>query len=252
MLTTRQAKKTSRHGVDFARPLDRLTSISAFGLIGTAASLAGTRLNHTVDPQILLLAFAGLMVIAAAAMLARSRQDSQASPSRGSSSFVHRQPVSAAPSISTDSALLIRTPAPGPATTAASPSKPAEPGGRAGLARVVAAALVVGFLTGFFGVGGGFVIVPALVVALRYEMPIAVGTSLIVIAINSLGALAARVGHTQIPWHVVIPFTLAAVAGSLAGKRVADRISGPALTRAFAVLLIAVAGYVAVRAGLNL
>jgi len=224
----------------------------AFGLIGTAASLAGTQLNHKVDPQILLLGFAGLMVIAAGAMLARSRQDSQASRSDQSSSSVQRQPVSATPSTSTDSALLIRTPAQGPATTAASPSKPTGPGGRAGLARVVAASLVVGFLTGFFGVGGGFVIVPALVVALRYEMPIAVGTSLIVIAINSLGALAARVGHTQIPWHVVIPFTLAAVAGSLAGKRVADRISGPALTRAFAVLLIAVAGYVAVRAGLNL
>ncbi len=224
----------------------------AFGLIGTAASLAGTKLNHKVDPQILLLGFAGLMVIAAAAMLARSRKDSQASRPDQSSSSVRQQQVPATSSTSLGSGLRTRTTEESPTATVASPSKPAEPGGRAGLARVVAAALVVGFLTGFFGVGGGFVIVPALVVALRYEMPTAVGTSLIIIAINSLGALAARAGHTQIPWHVVTPFTLAAVAGSLAGKRVADRISGPALTRAFAVLLIAVAGYVAVRAGLNL
>ena len=78
-------------------------------------------------------------------------------------------------------------------------------------------------------------------------MPTAVGTSLVIIAINSLGALASRLGHSQIPWQVVVPFTAAAVAGSLAGKRVADRVSTPALTRAFAVLLIAVACYAAVR-----
>ena len=111
---------------------------------------------------------------------------------------------------------------------------------------------MVGFLTGFFGVGGGFVIVPALVVALRYEMPVAVGTSLVIIAINSAGALVVRVGHSSIPWHVVLPFTAAAIIGSFAGKRVADRVSGNSLTRAFAVLLIAVASYVAIRAGLQL
>lgn len=204
------------------------------------------------------------MVLAAAAMLARSRNNSDSQPNESEefSSVLRPQPVPAtpatqtvpaapaAPVTATVRALLTRTATQGPAPTARS-STAAEPAGRAGLARVVAAALVVGFLTGLFGVGGGFVIVPALVVALRYEMPVAVGTSLVIIAINSLGALAARVGHTPIPWHVVIPFTLAAVAGSLAGKRVADRVPGPALTRAFAVLLIAVAGYVAARAGLS-
>ncbi len=221
-----------------------------FGLIGTAASLAGTTLNHAVAPHVLLLGFAALMVIAAAAMLARSHKDTEASRPEQPSSRTPRQTAQATPAASTHPAQLTRTTTEG-RTTAAKPSTGAGSSRRAGLARVVAAALVVGFLTGLFGVGGGFVIVPALVVALRYEMPLAVGTSLIIIAVNSLGALAARVGHTQIPWHVVIPFTLAAVAGSLAGKRVADRVPGPALTRAFAVLLIAVAGYVAVRAGLS-
>jgi predicted anti-sigma-YlaC factor YlaD len=62
------------------------------------------------------------------------------------------------------------------------------------VAKVVTAGLVVGFLTGFFGVGGGFVIVPALMMALGFDMPVAIGTSPLVIAINSAAALAARSG----------------------------------------------------------
>ena len=87
--------------------------------------------------------------------------------------------------------------------------------------KILAAATGVGLLTGFFGVGGGFVIVPALVLALGFEMPVAVGTSLLVIAINSAAALA----------------------GALADNRVASRVDASRLTAAFTVLLIAVAAY---------
>ena len=117
---------------------------------------------------------------------------------------------------------------------------------------MVVAGLVVGFLTGFLGVGGGFVIVPALVLALGYEMPVAVGTSLLVISLNSGVALLARGAEGSFSWAVIVPFTLAAVVGSSGGKRLADRASGTALTRAFAVLLLLVAAYVIARAGLGL
>jgi uncharacterized membrane protein YfcA len=113
------------------------------------------------------------------------------------------------------------------------------------IGKVGGAGLAVGFMTGFFGVGGGFVIVPALTLALGMSMPQAVATSLVVIAINSAGALLARAGTAQFDWAVVVPFTLAAVAGSLGGKKITDRVSGATLTRAFAVLLIGVAVYTA-------
>lgn len=100
-------------------------------------------------------------------------------------------------------------------------------------------------MTGFFGVGGGFVIVPALTLALGLAMPEAVATSLVVIAINSGAALLARAGTAHLDWAVIVPFTIAAVAGSLAGKTVTDRLSARSLTRAFAVLLVAVAIYTA-------
>lgn len=111
------------------------------------------------------------------------------------------------------------------------------PGG----ARIVAAATAVGLLTGFFGVGGGFVIVPALVLALGFDMPAAVGTSLLVITINSAASLAARFGgHMHLDWPLLAVFTAAALAGTVAGNLVASRVDASRLT---AVLLAAVALY---------
>ncbi len=92
-----------------------------------------------------------------------------------------------------------------------------------------------------------------LVVALGFGMADAVGTSLVVIALNSAVALGARsTGGLDLDPAVVVPFTLAAVASALLGQRVADRVSGPALTRAFGALLVVVAGYVGVQAVLGL
>lgn len=85
-------------------------------------------------------------------------------------------------------------------------------------------------------------------IALGFSMPVAVGTSLLVIALNSAVALVARVGSSAFAWDVIVPFTLAAITGSLLGKKVADRVASHTLTRAFAVLLVAVAVYVATRA----
>ena len=88
--------------------------------------------------------------------------------------------------------------------------------------------------------GGGFVIVPALVLALSFDMPVAVGTSLLVIAINSAAALAARPGgHVHLDWPLLGVLTAAA----LAGNRVASRVDASRLTAAFTILLIAVAAY---------
>ncbi len=131
------------------------------------------------------------------------------------------------------------------ARTTGDPAPPRVPStGRAAAVEVVLAGSAIGLLTGFLGVGGGFVIVPVLVVLLGYAMPVAVGTSLLVIALNSGVSLVARLGHGTLVWHVVLPFTAAAVVGSLAGRRVSSSVDETVLTRAFAVLLLAVAAYV--------
>lgn len=116
-------------------------------------------------------------------------------------------------------------------------------------AKMVGAGLVVGFLTGLFGVGGGFVIVPALVMALGYTMPVAVGTSLLIIAINSATSLGVRAGTEAFDWALIAPLTAAAIGGSFAGRYLAGRLSSRVVTTCFATLLYALAIYVAVRSG---
>ncbi|GGJ79552.1 hypothetical protein GCM10010123_06790 [Pilimelia anulata] len=128
---------------------------------------------------------------------------------------------------------------------------PAEPAGALPtggwpLARTIAVGAGVGFLTGLLGVGGGFLIVPALVLVLRMPIRRATGTSLLVTAVNCIAALIPRLTDAQPDWPVLLPFTIAAIAGSLVGVKLARRASGPMLSRAFAALVLAVAGFTAV------
>ncbi len=101
-----------------------------------------------------------------------------------------------------------------------------------------------------FGVGGGFVIVPALVLTLHMPMPDAVGTSLLVIMINSLVALSTRLHADTVEWKVVVPFVLSAMIGVIIGGRTANRVPADRLRRAFAWLLLAVAAFSATRSGI--
>ena len=113
--------------------------------------------------------------------------------------------------------------------------------------KVAGCGLAVGFLTGFLGVGGGFLVVPALVIALRMPMTLAVGTSLMIITLNSVSSLVSRRGAATFDWTVIIPFTAAAVGSSIAAKPLAARLSGATLARVLAILLFTVGTFVAVR-----
>jgi uncharacterized protein len=106
---------------------------------------------------------------------------------------------------------------------------------------VLASGAGVGLLTGVLGVGGGFLIVPALVMLVGLPMQAAVGTSLIVIAMNSLAGLA---GHLSAePFNIVLTlvFTLAGLAGTFAGAQLSKRLPAQKLQKAFAWFVIALA-----------
>ena len=116
--------------------------------------------------------------------------------------------------------------------------------GEASPAKAGAAGAGLGAVTGLLGVGGGFLAVPALVRVLNLPMNRAVGTSLLVITVNSLAALGARAGTgTHLDWAVIAPFTAAAILGAWDGKRHARRLSGNTLQRVFAYALLAVAAF---------
>ena len=96
--------------------------------------------------------------------------------------------------------------------------------------------------------GGGFVIVPVLALGLKLPMPKAIGTSLVVIVINSVVALSDRLATTSIDWAVTIPFSIAAIAGVLTGSKMANRLDAERSLRWFAALLVMVSAYTALRA----
>lgn len=105
----------------------------------------------------------------------------------------------------------------------------------------------VGFLTGFLGVGGGFVLVPVLAVALGFRMHSAVGTSLAVItATGVIGSIVHFAAGRSIELDVTIAMTVAMVLGALAGARLGQDVSERVLARGFAVLVSAVATYLIV------
>ncbi len=101
--------------------------------------------------------------------------------------------------------------------------------------------MTVGFLTGLFGVGGGFLVIPALVLLLGLPMPVAVGTSLVIIVLNALAGFAAHAG-AALDYRIAGGFSAAAVVGSLAAGRLATRLPADRLRRGFAYLVLAVAG----------
>ncbi|MCD5421448.1 sulfite exporter TauE/SafE family protein [Rhodococcus pyridinivorans] len=114
--------------------------------------------------------------------------------------------------------------------------------------RSASAGLAVGFLTGLFGVGGGFLIIPALVLLLGVTMPVAVGTSLVVIVANSASGLVSHLSGTSIDWSITAAFAGVAIVGSLVASRLGSRIDTGRLQRWFALLVFAVATYVLVDA----
>jgi len=106
---------------------------------------------------------------------------------------------------------------------------------------VIAEGVVVGIVTGIVGAGGGFLVVPALVLLGGLSMPVAVGTSLVVISMKSFAGLAGHLGHVDLDWGVTLAVTAAAIAGSFAGARLAARIPPDALRRGFGVFIIVMA-----------
>jgi uncharacterized membrane protein YfcA len=115
--------------------------------------------------------------------------------------------------------------------------------------KVLVTATVVGLLTGFLGAGGGFLVVPALTLALAMPLAYAAGTSLVVITLTSAAALAVRSGIGVTPdWTPVLVLAAAAALGGIAGARLADRADTHRLSVAFTVLVLGVAIYTAARA----
>jgi len=208
----------------------RFAAGAMFGLAGVGGSLLGSHWNSAVDPDVLLLAFSVLMLVAAYAMWRRLGPAPDAVPDPATGGALDPAPRSAGAAANVQAATP-RTHVRIDAATAA---------------KVVVAGSFVGLLTGFFGVGGGFVIVPALVLALGFTMSEAVGTSLLVIAVNSTVALSTRLPSGTVDWAIVVPFTIASLVGVFVGSRIASTRDPRFLQKWFIGFLVVIAVYTAI------
>jgi uncharacterized membrane protein YfcA len=188
----------------------RLHVAAWFVPTGFLGAIVGSAVGRRIADEPLLLLFSGLMLVAAYRMLAASPAGAR------SVSAAARQGL-------------------GPATAAGVRSPDTRD-----LLGVAVAGLVVGVLTGLFGVGGGFVIVPALTLAVGLAMPEAIATSLVIVAANALLALVVR-GVGAVDWPIAVALTVPMLAGSFLGARFARHLPPDQARRAFAVLLVVVA-----------
>jgi uncharacterized membrane protein YfcA len=196
----------------------------AFGVVGTGGAIAGARASTAVPGAALLGAFAVLM-LAVGTLLAVRQWRGRHSSAGGTQ----------APRPTLDDPIITFSP-----TFACQCPR---------AIKVLVTATTVGLLTGFLGVGGGFLVVPALLVALSLPMEYAAGTSLVVITLTSGVALLARGGSGVSPdWWPVVVLTASAALAAAVGVLVADRADIRWLSVAFTALVLAVAAYTAVRA----
>ncbi len=193
-----------------------------FGLIAILGAVFGAKASARVDGDVLLASFAALMLLVGALMAWRLLHHRSASPSRTARPALDDPIISFSPTFACQCPRALK---------------------------VLVTATIVGLLTGFLGVGGGFLVVPALLLALSLPLPYAAGTSLVVITITSAAALATRAGVGTTPdWGIVVVLTLSSAITAVVGARIADRFATRHLSAAFTILVLAVAGYTAAHA----
>ena len=199
-----------------------LTRGLAFGAVAIGGAAAGAKASGLVSAPVLLTAFAALLLVVAGVMAVRQLRSPRGQPAARLRGHIDDPIITFRPSFACHCRRAFK---------------------------VLVTATAVGLLTGFLGVGGGFLVVPALVLALGLPMSYAAGTSLAVITVTSAAALAVRAGSGMQPsWSLVTLLTAVAVLGGWAGARLAARADTSKLQAAFTVLLLLVAGYTAWRA----
>lgn len=104
--------------------------------------------------------------------------------------------------------------------------------------------LGIGMITGLLGAGGGFLIIPALVLFLKLPMKTAVGTSLLLVAINSLFGFLFSMKQFEYSWPVLLSFTALAITGLFAGSKLAEKISASALKKGFGWFVLIMGLYI--------
>lgn len=115
------------------------------------------------------------------------------------------------------------------------------------IALAVGQGTIVGILTGLVGAGGGFMIIPALVNLLKLPMKTAIGTSLVIIALNSLIGFSSSMTNMNIEWTLLLSIAAIAIAGIIIGSQLSKKIDGKKLKPAFGWFVLVMGIYIITR-----
>ena len=212
-----------------------------FAALATVGTWLGSLANQAVSADLLMYAFALLLICVGLVMLRRAYPGLFRGAARAGSSGVFSDDGAAA---ADNAGGTSSTPALGAVSAMGEVSSigVGSPIGAAPLWRVALVATITGALTGFFGVGGGFAIVPALTLVLHLPIKRAASTSLLIMAITAVVALVARAQTSlSVDLGVIGAFTVASMLGGVAGAPLTRKVSNQKLTASFAALLLAVA-----------
>ncbi len=113
--------------------------------------------------------------------------------------------------------------------------------------KIIPAGLGIGLLTGLLGAGGGFLIIPALIFHFHLSVKKAIGTSLMIISINSLIGFAGDVFHTSVNWSLLLPITALAAVGIFIGTKLGERIQGEKLKKGFGWFVLIMGIYILIK-----
>ena len=201
---------------------------AVFGALSITGSFIGSFLNSLVSPNLLMYLFSSLLVVVAGLMFRKAAKEKNAAGAK---------PRMMSPNTDANEKMCNKN------TRGKENSQ--RPNSRLHhWITIIVAAVLIGVLTGFFGVGGGFAVVPALTLIMHFDMKEASATSLLVMVIASLAGLAARVGTAiQIDYLSVLPFALASMIGGSIGASLTRKAKSTTLTFLFALLLLLVAVY---------
>jgi possible membrane protein len=206
-----------------------------FAALATVGTWLGSLANQAVSADLLMYAFALLLICVGLVMLRRAYPGLFRGAARAGSSGVFSDDGAAAADNAGGTSST-------PALRAVSAMGEVTSIGAVPLWRVALVATITGALTGFFGVGGGFAIVPALTLVLHLPIKRAASTSLLIMAITAVVALVARAQTSlNVDLGVIGAFTVASMLGAVAGAPLTRKVSSQKLTASFAALLLAVA-----------
>ena len=205
-----------------------------FAALATVGTWLGSLANQAVSSDLLMYAFALLLACVGLVMLRRAYPSLFRVVSRVGGAGLNNDGAAAADDADGTGST--------PALRAVSAMGEVTSIGAVPLWRVALVATITGALTGFFGVGGGFAIVPALTLVLHLPIKRAASTSLLIMTITAVVALVARAQTSlSVDLGVIGAFTVASMLGSVAGAPLTCKVSSQKLTASFAMLLLAVA-----------